>query len=63
MFFTSAHQARARLRERHRENLRKKLEMLKAEQGVIEETENAESFGREQESPSSSSESEASNYK
>lgn len=32
-----AHQARARLRERHRENLRKKLEMLKAEQGVREE--------------------------
>ncbi|XP_068228883.1 splicing factor Cactin [Palaemon carinicauda] len=32
-----AHQARARLRERHRDNLRKKLEMLKAEQGVREE--------------------------
>ncbi|KAK8728920.1 hypothetical protein OTU49_008869 [Cherax quadricarinatus] len=34
-----AHQARARLRERHRDNLRKKLEMLKAEQGVKEEEE------------------------
>ncbi|CAL4060870.1 unnamed protein product, partial [Meganyctiphanes norvegica] len=29
-----AHQARARLRERHRLNLRQKLELLKAEQGV-----------------------------
>lgn len=34
-----AHQARARLRERHRDNLRKKLEILKAEQGVKEEEE------------------------
>ncbi|KAB7503156.1 Cactin [Armadillidium nasatum] len=34
-----AHQARARLRERHRDNLKKKLEMLKAEQGVKEEVE------------------------
>ncbi|XP_071549801.1 splicing factor Cactin isoform X2 [Panulirus ornatus] len=37
-----AHQARARLRERHRDNLRKKLEMLKAEQGVKEEEEGQE---------------------
>ncbi|XP_044021298.1 cactin [Aphidius gifuensis] len=29
-----AHMARARLRDRHQENLRKKLEVLKAEQGV-----------------------------
>lgn len=35
----SAHQARARLRERHKDNLRKKLEMLKAEQGVKQEGE------------------------
>ncbi|KAK3888716.1 hypothetical protein Pcinc_007249 [Petrolisthes cinctipes] len=34
-----AHQARARLRERHKDNLRKKLEMLKAEQGVKQEGE------------------------
>lgn len=31
----TAHMARARLRDRHQENLRKKLEVLKAEQGVI----------------------------
>lgn len=37
-----AHQARARLRERHRDNLKKKLEMLKAEQGVKEEEEGEE---------------------
>ncbi|XP_076057120.1 cactin, spliceosome C complex subunit [Oratosquilla oratoria] len=37
-----AHQARARLRERHRDNLRKKLELLKAEQGVKEEREEDE---------------------
>ncbi|XP_046436057.1 LOW QUALITY PROTEIN: uncharacterized protein LOC124187923 [Neodiprion fabricii] len=30
-----AHMARARLRDRHQENLRKKLEVLKAEQGVV----------------------------
>lgn len=32
-FFT-AHMARARLRDRHQDNLRQKLEMLKAQQGV-----------------------------
>lgn len=32
-----AHMARARLRDRHQDNLRKKLEVLKAEQGVEEE--------------------------
>lgn len=32
-----AFQARARLRERHRENLKQKLELLKAEQGVKED--------------------------
>lgn len=30
----AAHMARARLRDRHQENLRKKLEVLIAEQGV-----------------------------
>lgn len=30
----AAHMARARLRDRHQENLRQKLEMLKAQQGV-----------------------------
>jgi len=30
----AAHMARARLRDRHQENLRKKLELLKAEQGM-----------------------------
>lgn len=30
--------ARARLRDRHQENLRRKLELLKAEQGVERET-------------------------
>lgn len=44
----SAHQARARLRERHKDNLRKKLEMLKAEQGVKQEGEE-ESGEEEQE--------------
>lgn len=34
-----AHMARARLRDRHQENLRKKLQVLKAEQGVAEEKE------------------------
>lgn len=33
-----AHMARARLRDRHQENLRRKLELLKAEQGVERET-------------------------
>ena len=37
-----AHQARARLRERHRLNLRQKLELLKAEQGVKVELEDEE---------------------
>ncbi|KAJ1530317.1 hypothetical protein ONE63_005234 [Megalurothrips usitatus] len=32
-----AHMARARLRDRHQENLRKKLQVLKAEQGVAED--------------------------
>ncbi|KAG8241557.1 hypothetical protein J6590_084488 [Homalodisca vitripennis] len=32
-----AHMARARLRDRHQDNLRRKLELLKAEQGVEEE--------------------------
>lgn len=34
-----AHMARARLRDRHQENLRKKLQVLKAEQGVTVEDE------------------------
>uniref|UniRef100_A0A1B6D1W8 Splicing factor Cactin n=1 Tax=Clastoptera arizonana TaxID=38151 RepID=A0A1B6D1W8_9HEMI len=34
-----AHMARARLRDRHQDNLRRKLEVLKAEQGVEIETE------------------------
>lgn len=37
----AAHMARARLRDRHQENLRKKLEVLIAEQGVAR-TENEE---------------------
>lgn len=34
VFALLAHMARARLRDRHQENLRRKLEVLKAEQGV-----------------------------
>ena len=47
--FSTAHQARARLRERHRDNLRKKLEMLKAEQGVKEEDEDEDEDEEEEE--------------
>lgn len=32
--FSKAHMARARLRDRHQESLRRKLELLKAEQAV-----------------------------
>lgn len=39
-----AHMARARLRDRHQENLRRKLEVLKAEQGVEEIKEELESI-------------------
>lgn len=42
IIFFLAHMARARLRDRHQENLKRKLELLKAEQGV-EETEPTES--------------------
>lgn len=38
-----AHMARARLRDRHQENLRKKLEVLIAEQGVARAENEAES--------------------
>lgn len=34
MFF-AAHMARARLRDRHQESLRRKLQVLKAEQAVV----------------------------
>lgn len=34
MIFVSAHIARARLKDRHKRNLKKKLELLKAQQGV-----------------------------
>lgn len=37
IFIFAAHMARARLRDRHQENLLKKLQVLKAEQGVAEE--------------------------
>lgn len=37
-----AHMARARLRDRHQENLRKKLEVLIAEQGVARAENEAE---------------------
>ncbi|XP_047475617.1 cactin-like [Penaeus chinensis] len=54
-----AHQARARLRERHRDNLKKKLEMLKAEQGVKEEEEEEDNIPEEaDESEDSSSDEE-----
>ncbi|XP_075215612.1 LOW QUALITY PROTEIN: cactin, spliceosome C complex subunit [Lycorma delicatula] len=42
-----AHMARARLRDRHQENLRRKLEVLKAEQGVEEIKEELESIASE----------------
>lgn len=48
MFF-SAHMARARLRDRHQDNLRKKLQVLKAEQGVT-----ANSSGSDSETGTSS---------
>lgn len=38
----AAHMARARLRDRHQENLRKKLEVLIAEQGVARAENEAE---------------------
>jgi len=44
-----AHMARARLRDRHQENLRKKLEVLIAEQGVAR-TENEAEGSQAQES-------------
>lgn len=44
-----AHMARARLRDRHQENLRKKLEVLIAEQGVAR-TENEAENSQAQES-------------
>lgn len=34
MMMFAAHMARARLRDRHQENLRRKLQLLKQEQGV-----------------------------
>lgn len=37
IFSFAAHMARVRLRDRHQENLKKKLELLKAEQRVEEE--------------------------
>ncbi|XP_046398642.1 cactin [Ischnura elegans] len=40
-----AHMARARLRDRHQENLRRKLEVLKAEQGVCIKEEDVEDEG------------------
>jgi hypothetical protein len=40
-----AHMARSRLRERHQQNLRRKLELLKAEQGVIKTERDSESEG------------------
>lgn len=59
----AAHMARARLRDRHQENLRKKLEVLIAEQGVARAENEAEgSQAQENESavrqddPSSSAE-------
>lgn len=47
----AAHMARARLRDRHQENLRKKLEVLIAEQGVAR-TENEAEGSQAQESES-----------
>lgn len=41
-----AHIARARLRDRHQENLKKKLEVLKAEQGVEQEAQSSSSADR-----------------
>lgn len=40
--FLIAHMARARLRDRHQENLKKKLNILMAEQGVAKTENNAE---------------------
>lgn len=57
----AAHMARARLRDRHQENLRKKLEVLIAEQGVARAENEAEGsqaqeseFPIKQDEPSSS---------
>lgn len=41
--------ARARLRDRHQDNLRRKLEVLKAEQGVEEGEEEADESNQEEE--------------
>lgn len=52
-----AHMARARLRDRHQENLRHKLEMLKAEQGVaVSENEEAGNVSVKEEPASESDE-------
>ena len=45
-----AHLARARLRDKHSENLRRKLELLKAEQGVESDHEDAGSNPTREES-------------
>nr|XP_012233515.1 PREDICTED: cactin [Linepithema humile] len=47
-----AHMARARLRDRHQENLRKKLEVLIAEQGVARTENEAESSQAQESEPS-----------
>ena len=46
-----AHLARARLRDKHKDNLKKKLELLKAEQGVGEEDEEEEREDDDDDSP------------
>lgn len=55
-----AHQARARLRERHRLNLRQKLELLKAEQGVKVELEDDQVMPRLSSQPTEEEEEETS---
>lgn len=45
-----AHMARARLRDRHQENLKKKLNILIAEQGVARNDESAETQRADDES-------------
>lgn len=55
-----AHMARARLRDRHQENLRKKLEVLIAEQGVARTESEAESGSQMPSEPSAKQEGEPS---
>lgn len=54
--------ARSRLRERHQQNLRRKLELLKAEQGVVKTERDSESEREEEKVEVASPEDETSQH-